>query len=118
MLGIIALCESEQVELLSSEVLIYEGERNPLAIRREHTIAILTKAKVVLPITDDVRMRAEELTPYGIMPLDALHIAMAEAGDADYFCTCDDKLMGNALKVDDLLVKIINPIDLIREIEK
>jgi predicted nucleic acid-binding protein len=30
---------------------------------------------------------------YGIKPLDALHLASAESGKADYFCTCDDKII-------------------------
>jgi predicted nucleic acid-binding protein len=55
---------------------------------------------------------------FGIKPLDALHIALAESGNADYFCTCDDKLLRNAKKVKDLAVKVRNPVDLVQEIEK
>ena len=55
---------------------------------------------------------------FGIKPLDALHLALAETGKADYFCTCDDRLLRNAKQVNDLLVKIINPVDLVQEIEK
>ena len=54
----------------------------------------------------------------GVKPLDALHIALAESGFADYFCTCDDKLIRNAKKVKSLAVKIVNPVDLAQEIEK
>ena len=55
---------------------------------------------------------------FGFKPLDALHIALAETGNADYFCTCDDRLLRNARKVKDLMVKVINPVDLVQEIEK
>lgn len=54
----------------------------------------------------------------GMKPLDALHIALAESGNADYFCTCDDKLIRNAKKVEGLAVKVLNPVDLVQEIEK
>jgi len=37
-LGIISLCELGQIELLSSEALLYEGEQSSLLIRREHTV--------------------------------------------------------------------------------
>ena len=117
-LGIIAFCESGQVELLSSEALIYEGEQNPLPIRRQHTNAVLEKAKVSVNVTEKEEARAATLSNYGIKPLDALHIALAESGNADYFCTCDDKLLRYAKRVDDLTVKVINPVDLIQEIEK
>lgn len=34
------------------------------------------------------------------------------------FGTCDDRLLRNARQVNDLLVKVINPVDLIREMEE
>ena len=117
-LGIITLCDSAQIELLSSEALLYEGEQNPLPIRREHTFAVLSKAQKVITATEKEKMRADNFVTLGIEPLDALHLALAETGNADYFCTCDDRLLRNAKKVNNLMVKVINPVDLIQEIEK
>ena len=117
-LGIIALCGTEQVELLSSEALLYEGEQSSLSIRREHTLAVLSKAKNVVDVTEKEKSRAKEIMASGIKPLDALHLALAETGNADYFCTCDDRLLRTAKQVKDLLVKVVNPIDLVQEIEK
>lgn len=117
-LGIIAFCDNGQVEILSSEALLYEGEQSSLPIRKEHTLSVLTKAKNVINVTKKETQRAIDLKSLGIKPLDALHLALAETGNADYFCTCDDKLLRNAKRVEDLTVKIINPVDLIQEIEK
>jgi predicted nucleic acid-binding protein len=117
-LGIIALCDFGQVELLSSEALLYEGEQSTLPVRKEHTLSVLAKAMNVLVITEKEKSRAVEIIQSGIKPLDALHIALAESGNADYFCTCDDKLLRNAKKVKNLAVKVINPVDLVQEIEK
>ncbi len=39
-------------------------------------------------------------------------------GKADYFCTCDDKLLRNSKNAKDLAFKVINPVDLVQEIEK
>jgi predicted nucleic acid-binding protein len=117
-LGIIAFCDIGQVELLSSEALVYEGDQGSLQVRREHTSAVLAKARNVLNVTEKEKTRAAEIMKTGIKPLDALHIALAESGNADYFCTCDDELLRNAKKVKDLAVKIVNPVDLVQEIEK
>ena len=117
-LGIIAFSEIGQVELLSSEALLYEGEQSSLPVRKEHTLAVLAKAKNVLNVSEKEKIRASEIMKVGVKPLDALHIALAESGNADYFCTCDDKLSRNAKKVKDLAVKIVNPVDLVQEIEK
>ena len=117
-LGIIAFCDNEQIELLSSEALLYEGEQSSLPTRKEHTLAILEKAKSIINVAKKETLRAEKIISFGLKPLDALHLALAETGKADYFCTCDDKLLRNVKKVEDLMVKVINPVDLIQEIEK
>lgn len=117
-LGIIAFCDNGQVEILSSEALLYEGEQSSLPTRKEHTLAILEKAKDIINVAKKETLRAEKLMSFGLKPLDALHLALAETGKADYFCTCDDKLLRNAKRVEDLMVKVINPVDLIQEIEK
>jgi predicted nucleic acid-binding protein len=117
-LGIIAFCDIGQAELLSSEALLYEGEQSSLPTRKEHTLAVLAKAKNIINITEKETLRAANLTTFGIKPLDALHIALAETGSADYFCTCDDKLLRNSERVQGLMVKVVNPVDLVQEIEK
>ena len=117
-LGIITLCGVGQAELLSSEALLYEGEQSSLSIRREHTLAVLSKAKNFINVTEKEKLRAANLMTFGIKPLDALHVALAETGNADYFCTCDDRLLRNAKQVKDLMVKVANPVDLVQEIEK
>jgi predicted nucleic acid-binding protein len=117
-LGIITFCDSGQAELVSSEALLYEGEQSPLPIRQEHTRSVLAKAKSNVNIGKKETARAKTLITFGLRPLDALHIALAEAGNADYFCTCDDKLLRNAKRVKDLTVNVINPVDLVQEIEK
>jgi len=116
-LGIIALCHQGQVELISSEALLFEGEQNPMPIRKEHTMAVLSEAKIVIIVTEMEKKRAANLITFGIKPLDALHLAAAETGGADFFCTCDDRLLRNAKEVNDLKVKVLNPVDLIREME-
>ena len=117
-LGIIRFSDSKEVELLSSETLVYEGEQSVLPIRKEHTRAVLAKAKSIIQVTEKEKLRAAHLMTFGIKPLDALHLALAESGNADYFCTCDDKLLQNTKRVGDLMVKVANPVDLVQEIEK
>jgi predicted nucleic acid-binding protein len=117
-LGIIAFCDNGQIELLSSEALLYESEQCSLQIRKEHTSAVLAKSKYFLSISENEKLRAAEIMKIGIKPMDALHIALAESGNADYFCTCDDKLLRNVKNVLDLSVKVVNPVEFVQEIER
>ena len=76
-LGILALCESGQAELIASEALAFEGERNPHPVRKRYTLEVLSKATLFVPTDSRVEERARTLHASGIKPLDALHLASA-----------------------------------------
>lgn len=116
-LGIIALCEVGQLELVSSEVLVFEVNRNPQIIRREFGVEMLSKATSFVTLNQQIEQPARDLNKLGIKPLDALHLASAEEAQVDYFCTCDDKFLRKAQAVSDIKVKMVSPIKLIEEIE-
>jgi len=61
-------------------------------------------------------VRARVLEQGGIKPLDALHVASAEAGNAAYFCTCDDRLLKRLLARTDLQVTVVTPLELIQRV--
>ena len=44
-------------------------------------------------VTSEMERRASELSKNGLKPLDAAHLAAAEIAGADYFITCDDRLI-------------------------
>jgi len=117
-LGIVALFDTGRLELLSSDALIYETEQNPLPVGQEHAKAILSKAKRILRLSDEAKSRAAQLVELGFKPLDALHLALAEIGKADYFCTCDERLLRKAQPMTGLQVKVVSPLDLVQEMEK
>lgn len=60
-----------------------------------------------------ILVTAKDLELTGIKPRDAMHLACAVKGKADYFLTCDDKLIKKARFIKEDIV-IINPIDFIR----
>ena len=51
-LGIITLCDSGEIELVSSEALLYEARRNPNPVRKQHALAVLNKANTTIQIND------------------------------------------------------------------
>lgn len=116
-LGLITLIENGVLELVSSEVLLYECRRNANPIRQRSAQAILAQARHFVPVTPGIQARAQQLNVNGLMPLDALHVAAAEAAQADYFCTCDDKLLRKARQLGVLIPKPVTPIELLVEIE-
>lgn len=114
-LGIIQFSEDRELELVSSDVLLFEVRRNPQPERQEYALAVLDRARMFIEIDDAIRQRGAELERQGLGALDALHLAAAEAAEADYFCTTDDKLLkrGRSLARG---VRVVSPIELIEEI--
>ena len=117
-LGLLALCDAASIELLSSEALMFEIERNPNLTRQEYALETLARAKSFVVLEAPVEKRARELGALGFKPLDALHLASAEAGQADYLCTCDDRFLKRARTMTSLGTKVVSPIELIGEIER
>lgn len=115
-LGIIALVEDGELELVASDVLLFETRRNPRAERRAYAMDVLDKASGFIEVNSQIRERAVELERYGLKPLDALHLAAAEAAEVDYFCTTDDKLIKRGKLAARKGVRVVSPIELIEEI--
>lgn len=86
--------------------------------RKEYALEVLEKAGTFVTVNDQIEGRAKELEADGIKPLDALHLACAEGGLAEYFCTCDDGFLKKAKARTDLKTKAVSPIELIAEVEK
>lgn len=117
-LGILTLLESGRVELVSSEALLFEIDRNPNMTRQEYALEVLSKAKTFVILTERVEKRARKFDALGIKPLDALHLASAEEAQADYFCTCDGRLLKRARAISGLRMRVVSPVELIKELER
>ncbi|MBI3302911.1 MAG: PIN domain-containing protein [Deltaproteobacteria bacterium] len=117
-LGILSLCESGQAELIASEVLVFEVERNPHPVRKRYAVEVLSRARQFVHTDRQVEERARALHASGIKPLDALHLASAVEAHADYFCTCDDRFLTRAKSAVTLHTRVVSPLELIAEVTR
>src|ERR1700728_2520 len=74
-LAIIALCESGQIDLVSSAALEYESGRNPHPERKEYALDVLGHAQRFIRLSSAIEERARLFHDGGLKPLDALHLA-------------------------------------------
>ena len=68
-------------------------------------------------VSEEVRQRAKILESRGFRAYDALHIASAEAGKVDFFCTCDDRVLKKSRQQTDLTVRVVSPLELANEVQ-
>jgi len=115
-LAILAAVEAGDVVLLNSEVLEYAMGRIPDEQRRTEVLAALGLARERLEVTDEAEALAESLENQGIGAIDAVHLAVASATKADFFATCDDKLLRKAQAVAGLGCKVVSVLSLVSEV--
>jgi hypothetical protein len=117
-LGVLTLCETGQVELMTSETLQFELDRNPHPVRKTYAFDVLAKATVSIQTDPQIEEQARTFRTKGIKPLDALHLASAVVAKADYFCTCDDPFLKRAKALDTRQTKVVSLLELILEVTK
>ena len=103
--GIYSLCWSFMLD--------YENGKNPYEEKRIMIVPWKEIAVDNCPPLETVLSRGIEIMRFGIKHNDALHIACAIEQQCDYFITTDSKLTNKK----NVGIKIINPIDFIREME-
>lgn len=94
----------------------YEVSRIPDEARRTEVLSVLTLASEHLPVTDAVEALALTFEQQGVGSMDAIHLALASTAQADYFCTCDDRLLRKAQSIVGSGCKVITLLNLIPEI--
>jgi len=98
----------KEITLINSFVLEDENTRNPFIVRKDKISDLLKVAIKYVGYSEKLENRAKEIEKFGIMAIDALHIACAEMAKADFFVTCDDLLVRKGMaNKERLKVKII-----------
>ena len=115
-LAILASVQAGDIILLSSEALDYEIRRIPDEERRREVFAVLELASEYLEVTEETEELAESIETRGIFPMDAVHLALASITTADFFCTCDDRLVYNGRTISCLNCKVVSVLDLASEV--
>jgi predicted nucleic acid-binding protein len=114
--AVLTLCEQGQIGLISSTVLQFEVRRNPHPQRKAFVEGIIAQHHQYIPISATIQNQAKTYERSGFKPLDALHLASAQDAHADYFCTCDDRLLRKAKSQTIVNVKVVSPLELAQEV--
>ena len=116
LLTILRLVESGHLELLSSEVLRFEIDRVPNQYRKGQATEMLKLATHVIELNDEIEAQADSFVNTGVRPLDALHLASASWAKADYFFTCDDRLLKKRSTLKSIATEVLSPLQLVAEV--
>lgn len=117
-LAILAFVQAGDLSLLNSEALEYEVSRIADEVRRNEVMAVLALASERLEIDDEAEALAESLESRGVRSMDAVHLAIASTAKADFFATCDDRLLRMSQALSGLTCKVVSVLALVPEVTK
>jgi hypothetical protein len=93
-----------------------ENEQNPLPSRAAR-VRLWLEGRAAVELLDSAAERTGELMALGMKNFDAFHVASAELAGCGAFCTTDDRLLAVARRHPAVLrVRVLNPVDLAREL--
>ena len=108
-LSIIDICGNDDWSYFSSDVLLDEILETADHDRREKLLLLYHSATEHISFSEAIFSRANELERFNIKSYDALHVASAEAAQADVFLTTDHRLINNAKKAG-IRIPVLNPL--------
>ncbi len=113
-LSILEKAISGSIMIIGSSVLAYENSKNPFSEHKERIANYLSVATKPIRLNDSIKKTALQMEGIGIDSIDALHLAFAEFGEAEYFVTCDNDIIKKAARHKDILkIEVHNPLEFI-----
>jgi len=110
---------SGKAHLVNSFALEFENSKNPNLENRLKVTSLLSYASDYIEYDEKILARSLSFEENGVMSMDALHIACAESANVDFFITCDDKLVNQLKKQENLKIVCYDAISFVyREIFK
>lgn len=109
---LLAAVEDGALEWVGSEYLEFEVSQDPDRERVRRLSSLLGLAATRVETSDAVAERARALERFRLRGLDALHIASAEAGDADLLVTTDDRMIRPIAQAGrEVRVRLVGPVE-------
>ena len=103
-------------QLIWSYILAFENMHNPFEERKNAIQKWREIAGNIVEESSTVLKRAEEFLILGLKAKDALHLACAVEGQAEYFLTTDDLILKKLSSCTD--IRAINPIEFLKIMEE
>jgi predicted nucleic acid-binding protein len=116
-LSVLDLVEAGTAELITSDAMRFETDRNPYLTRQQFAREVMAEASAYVALSEAIEKLARKLNRNGIPPLDALHLASAIDARVDHFRTCDDTFLTKAKRQETGAITVVDPIELAEQID-
>lgn len=107
--------EEGSINLIWSSVVDYENSKSPNQEQRDWVHSWKDYSMIEVEATKKVHDESKSLIEFGLRSKDALHVASAIAGKANYFVTTDDGILKKRDRISS--IKVLSPVELLDIIE-
>ncbi len=108
---ILNYCKNGLLILINSDGIEFETAKNIDNFKIERVRSILSLATIYIDSSEMIKSRAKDLMKLNFKFYDALHLAFAEAAEADIFLTTDDRLFRRAKQYSSIIkIPVDNPV--------
>ena len=118
MMELIDRMEAGEVELVRSRVLQVEHVQNGDRGSWLFAERVLSHATEIVEIDRQVEQQTLAYRSLGVKGMDAVHLACAVHAGVDVLCTCDDRFLRRARRVDTGSTRVLTPLELIQEMRQ
>ena len=108
-----SLMRAGVVEYAWSSVLNHEIGRSPYLEQKKEIEVWEEWANVNVAMDYDIISRGREIMTCGVKPMDALHLASAEAANCDWFLTTDGGILRRMRSLGEM--RVANPVEFVLE---
>jgi predicted nucleic acid-binding protein len=116
--AVFSRAEKKAIRLIWSFMHEDENRLCPFLERKASIARLSSVCAIRLGPTREIRDLALEFQRKArLSAKDALHVACAYSAKCDYFITCDDDLVKRSARLD-IEMKVVNPVEYIREVDK
>ncbi len=110
---LLSMISEGRFDLINSFALEYENSKNPNIENMLKISDLLGYSIDYMSWNEGILDRSLEFEKYGLMGMDAVHIACAEKAKVDFFLTCDDNLIKKLERIDNIGIIYYNVIDFV-----
>ena len=108
---LLEMIQEGAIDLVWSSMVDFENSNSPIQEQKDWIFSLKDYAIIEVETSKKIYSKSSDLIEYGLKSKDAIHVASAIEGKAEYFVTTDDGILKKRGRIDS--ISILGPVELV-----